>query len=221
MNFPSKNIVYGIYETYIKANKAHNWVLDILQKEINTVVNSFCYVHFPEIRDVFLSDIHGGCKAEGWEPTIHVFLDDIYENSPENTVVRDLYSLRKIHTLVDTYLIPRLPDYVKVKFSYKHVPEGIRCEDDIVPVLGDHVKLVVTGTTYYKGWDIPDVYFIVHDSIQNKYRMFVSKDGHGGYAEEEFDVDVFFGLIEQDSDNNDVRPGWYSVLKEQQTNDAC
>lgn len=64
------------------------------------------------------------------------------------------------------------------------VENGLKSEDDCKDFLGDNIEILAGGEIWYKGWDIPDYYFIVNDMDGNT-RFFISNSAHGMGATEE------------------------------------
>jgi hypothetical protein len=218
-NFPTKSFVLGVRAAYHSSRDLLDLVTNSIQEDVTYVVDEFFKIFCPELRYYVSCNIRTGYLSRDWNPEVLLSLDEVYATADLNEVLPKKYgniTHGKVLKIMNGELLGRLPEYINTKIVYKLPPEGIRSEEDIKSVLGSHVSLHVAGQVWYKGWYIPDVYFIVWDDFKKYYRMFLSMDGHGGYAEEIMDTDVFFGFIEQDDSNDHLRKDWQEAIKDSQ-----
>jgi hypothetical protein len=167
--------------------------------------------HLPP--NLILVSVQAGMYGTDWTPTIYIRLDKygVGASDPPNTPIIGLgVPLSDVNAAI-TELESIIGAPITIECVFRQPAKRVRREGDVYDVYGKDAKVLAQGKIWYKGWDVPDVWFVVRRP-DGQVIYLASQDGHGGYAVEYTGfpgspggVEEFFTFIETDSDNEGIR----------------
>lgn len=171
----------------------------ILNKELKQLVHEKLNTYFPSHTFDTLTSLDGGCMVKTWDPSIVIMGVDKLTWTDQNYWIND--KQEKVQPTINiqelNYFLNTLSEEIGLpcRVHEKHIPvkeeiTRIRNVEDL-KLKYEGIDIIYTGKVYYKGWDIPDIFFItIYDW---KYMIFYSENSHG------------FGIDNIITENNSVQ----------------